>query len=56
MLYLSLLYYSHLSLVVGMVMMCLHVSLKICVSSFCVCIVLVAVAISFSGLQSIIDI
>ena len=57
-LYLSLLYccHSHLSLVVGMVMRYLPVSSKICVNSFCVCIVLVALAISFSRLHSIIDI
>ena len=56
--YLSLLYccYNHLSLVVGMVTRCLPVSSYMCVSSLCVWIVFVSVAISFSGLHSIADI
>ena len=57
MLYLSLLYccHSHFSLVVGMVVRCLPVLSYICVISFCICMVLVVVEISFSGLHSLID-
>ena len=57
MLYLSLLYccHSHFSLVVGMVVSCLPVLSYICVISFCICMVLVVVEISFSGLHSLID-
>ena len=56
-LYLSLLYcfYSHFSLVVEMAMRCHSVFLYICVISFCICIVLIVVDISFSGLHSLID-
>ena len=39
-----------------MVMMCLPVSLYICINSFCMCIVFSRVAMSFSGLHSITNI
>ena len=58
MLYLSMLYccHSHFSLVVGIVMRCLPVFLYIFINSFFVCIMLSIVAMSFSGLHSMIDI
>ena len=54
-LYLSLLYccHSHLSLVVGMVVMYLPVFSYICFNSFCMCMVFSLVAMSFSGLHSV---
>ena len=57
MLCLSLLYccHSHLSLVVGMVVRCLPVFSYICVNSFCMCMVFSLMAMSFSGLHSVID-
>ena len=55
-LYLTILYccHSHFSLVVGMIMRCLPVSSYICVSSFCVFIVFISVAMSFFGLHYVI--
>ena len=48
-------FHSHLSLLVGMVVMCLHVYSYIWATSFCVWIVYVFTLMSFRGLHSFIE-
>ena len=47
---------SHLSLSIGMVIRCILISLYMCATSFCICMVCVSIFISFSGLHSFIEI
>ena len=46
---------SHLSLSIGMVIRCFHVSSYICAISFCICMVHISTFIFFSGLHSFIE-
>ena len=46
---------SHFSLSIGMVIRCFPVSLYMCATSFCVCIVYVSTFISFSRLHSFVE-